>query len=71
MDDFELFDEARTELLEEGLLAFLDVRKNIPTCIRLNPKTFYIEWCQEDRSTKRFYMSYMSFTIAWILVLGI
>ena len=61
MEDFELFDEARTELLEEGLLAFLDVRKNIPTCIRLNPDTFYIEWCQEDRSTKRFYMSYYLF----------
>ena len=57
MGDSDLFNEARNELLEEGLMAFMDLRKKIPTCIRLNPETFYIEW-QEDRGlTKRFNMS--------------
>ena len=60
MDDCDLFDEARKELLEEGLLAFMDVRKKIPTCIRLNPETFYIEW-PEEGLTKRIYMSYYLF----------
>ena len=61
MGDSDLFDEARKELLEEGLVAFLDARKRTPKCIRLNPKTFYIEW-QEDRGlTKRFDMSYYLF----------
>ena len=57
MGDSDLFDEARKELLEEGLMAFMDARKKLPTCIRLNPDTFCIEW-QEDRGlTKRFNMS--------------
>ena len=50
MADPDLFDEARKELLEEGLMAFMDVRKKVPTCIRLNPETYYIEW-QEEGST--------------------
>ena len=60
MGDSDLFDETRKELLEEGLMAFMDARKKIPTCIRLNPETFYIEW-QDKGLTKRFYMSYYLF----------
>ena len=67
MDDLELFDEAGTEPLEEGLLAFLDVKKNIPTCNRFNPETFYIEWRKEDRYTR----VTISFTNARTLILGI
>ena len=60
MGDSDLFDKARKELLDEGILAFLDVRKRNPTCVRLNPKTFYIEW-QENGRTEKFYMSYYLF----------
>ena len=60
MDDLELFEEAKRELLEEGLMAFMDARKRSATCIRLNPETYYIEW-HEDRVIKRFYMSYYLF----------
>ena len=51
MEDSELFEEAKKGLLEEGLMGFLDSRMKIPTCIRLNPDTYYIEWL-EDRKTK-------------------
>ena len=60
MDDLKLFEEAKCELLEEGLMAFMDARKRSATCIRLNPETYYIEW-HEDRVIKRFYMSYYLF----------
>ena len=61
MSDSDLYDEARKELLEEGLMAFLDVRKKIPTCIPLNPEPFFMEW-QEDRGLiKRFDMPHYLF----------
>ena len=61
MGDTNLFDEARKELLEEGLMAFMDARKKIPTCIRLNPDTFYIEWQEDKGLTKRIDISYYLF----------
>ena len=51
MADSELFEEAKKGLLEEGLMGFLDSKMKIPTYIRLNPDTYYIEWL-EDRKTK-------------------
>ena len=57
MGDSDLFDETRKELLEEGLMAFMDARKKIPTCIRLNPETYFIEWQEHGPLTKRFHMS--------------
>ena len=61
MSESELFEEVKTELLEEGLLAFMDSKcKKIPTCIRLNPETFYLEW-PEDGVQKGIYMSYFLF----------
>ena len=60
MGEPDLFDVVRKELLEEGLMAFMDVRKKIPTCVRLNPNTFYIEW-QENGLTEKFYLSYYLF----------
>ena len=61
MGDSELFDEARKELLEQGLMAFMDARKKIPTPIRLNPEAFYIEWLGDRGMTKMFNMSFYLF----------
>ena len=51
MADSELFEEAKKGLLQEGLMGFLDSKMKIPTCIKLNPDTYYIEWL-EDQKTK-------------------
>ena len=60
MDDSELFEEVKKELLEGCLWAFMDARKKRAVCIHLDPETYYIEW-NEDRRTKRLYMSYFLF----------
>ena len=50
MADSDLIDEAKKGLLEEGLMGFLDSKMKIPTCIKLNPDTYYIEWLEEQKT---------------------